>query len=190
MGQQAQSHAQQTAAQRAAQGAFDPEDFRAPDFVETITSPDIDRDPDDESVPDNHAVGLEEKLSGYFGRHLALGYISEEEWEQEKMLDKARAKLVRMGYARRSGLGSKVSSEEARVKGASGLDNGELTPDMEQQLEAAFEERSQMRSLSINGRGWKGVTTVQTVTKTEGVDSPNGGSSGGWVSKLTGGLMG
>lgn len=178
------ANAQSTAHQVAAQQEAVNIDADA-DFGEFISKPGIERD--ESYLPDDQQADIEQLLSAQFGRHVALGNIPRSKWEDEELLDRARAILIKSQFPRRNGPGGKCSKEDRRIMTGDELPKPELDADMDNQIDAAFEERSNMRSLAVDGRAFRGMTEVIAETRSESIDED---SSGGWMSKLSGGLLG
>lgn len=186
--QQAREQARQATGTAMAHAADDMPslgELQSTEFIDTAFDPDVNRG---EGVPgkdDNH---LEEKFAAEFGRHAGLGNISREEWERWQLMNKARGILAKQEMARPNGLGSKCSPQLREEM--TGLDE-ELpmrTDDMAREIEATFEEKSRLESLSVDARGFRGLTEVQTVNRQEGNEIE--ASSGGLVSRATNFLFG
>lgn len=170
---------------------FDPEELLSTDFLTTFTAPHIDRSyPDDDPAQHN----IEELLSAEFSPQLQLGQITRKEYETEKEMDRARAMLAMCQFSEPHGVGSKCEGDTRnRMLGghsaADGVDDHrEGGDDLRQQVRTAYETRSQMRSGSINGRVLRGFFESVAVARSEGFDF-DGGGDGGWLSKLSGGLV-
>lgn len=161
---QSESTAEQTAHSVAA-GGIDVNQFRRKEFVESITEPDIERDP--EHLPEGEVADLEQKLSAEFGKHTVLGFISNDEWRTQYYKDKYRAILTKLEYRPMTGPGHKCSGIEYELLTGQEDTRPVLTPDRSRQINSAFEERTNARSLAINGRAFRGVTEVTAVSKSE-----------------------
>lgn len=172
------------ATQEATREGPDLSELQSKEFIDTAFTPDVNRG----DVPGKDNNHIEEKYSAEFGRHQGLGNIEREDWEDERKLNRAKAILAKQEYARPSGLGSRCRSglREAWTGVEESLPM--LTDDLARETTAAFEELTMMQSLSIDGRGFRGLTEVTAVARSEGYSS--GDSSGGLLSKLTGGLFG
>lgn len=188
--EQAQRHNEHStttsaATQKAANSGPSLDDLQSKEFIETAFTPDINR----EGVPGKDDLRMEEAYAAEFGRHQGLGNIEREDWEMERDLNRARAILAKQEYARPSGLGSRCNQSLR----AAWTDVEEplpmLTDELAREITATFEENSMFKSLSIDARGFRGLTEVTAVSKSEGFA---GGSSsdGGLLSKVTGGLFG
>ncbi|AXR80706.1 hypothetical protein [Natrarchaeobaculum sulfurireducens] len=174
------SAAQQTAHQRAQQGTIDLSAIRDGDIIESLVNPDIGRDGDD----------LEEMLSAEFGRHLVLGNISEREYERQKQMDRARARLVKCEFPRQGRIGSKCRGDVHRIMvGDDEPERPVLDDDKAREIDAAFEERSMARSLSKGGKGFRGLTEAIVYTRTDR-NTDDAGSGGGLISGTVGRLFG
>lgn len=158
-------------------------ELQSKEFVETAFEPDVNRS-GVPGVDDNH---IEERYSAEFSRHQGLGFISREDWEVERDMNRARAILAKQEYSRPSGLGSRCRG--GLRKAWTGLDEPlpTLDPDLGREIVATFEERSMMQSLSIDGKGFRGLTEVTAVSRSEGERAS--GDDGGILSKVTGGLL-
>jgi len=178
------SQATSAATQQAANSGPSLDELQSSEFIDAAFSPDINR----EGVPGKDDLLMEEAYAAEFGRHHGLGNIERDDWEMERDLNRARAILAKQEYARPSGLGSRCnqSLREAWTDVDEPLPM--LTDELAREITATFEENSMFKSLSIDARGFRGLTEVTAVSKSEGF---NGGSSdGGILSKVTGGLFG
>lgn len=181
---QAHGAAQQTAHERAAQGSIDLSRLQSPDMIDELFSPDIDPDPDD--LPEDVAGDLEAKLAAEFGRHLGLGNITRDEYEERRIDDEAEALLVQQEFRRPAGRsGGKCTGAIREI--VTGKDDArpELTPDRSRRIKSAMEERSMLRSLSIDARGFRGLTEAIVYTRSEGFEE-SGGGGGGVLSRVAG----
>lgn len=179
---------QQTAADRARSSGIDPRELLSEEWMDTVNDLDVERDlPDDH--PQQHHV--EEKLGAHKSKQLGIGYITREEYEEENTKDRGRRRLINSGFRRRGGTGSKCKGRaRERITGGEGGSLPLMSPDLSDQLDAAFDAKRYHRSGSVGGRRFKGSTEVQVVTKNEnsGVDFDK--SSKGVLGKVTGGLLG
>jgi hypothetical protein len=173
------------AAEEARKKEFDPEELQSREFLEAFTDPDLDRDYPDE---DDAQFNLEQFLSGELTQQLQFGQLTREEWREEKQMDKARELLALMQFASPTGLGAKCAGDTRdRMTGGTAGDHQPLTDDRRQQIRAAFEVRSIMRSGSINGRVLRGIFEAVAVARNEGFEFDD---DKGKLAKLTGGLVG
>lgn len=180
------------AGSQASRKGFDPQELLSTDFLTTLTDPDVDRSyPDDDSAQHN----IEELMAAEFSQQLQLGQITREEYKTEKEMDKARALLAMCQFSEPHGVGSKCQGDTRNrmLGGHSGAKDVEDfrkgSDDLRQQIRTSYEQRSQMRSGSINGRTLRGFFESVAVARSEGFDFDAGGRDG-WLSKLSGGLVG
>lgn len=174
--------AQQVAAEENRRRQVDPTEFLTEEFTGTVTDIDVDRE-----LPDDHPRqwNVGDLLGAHTSKQLALGQLTREEWAFEKTMDKARRHLLQMGYRRPGGAGEKCTGRtRERLTGGAGEERKLLTTDLDEQLDAAMEAKSQLRSGSIGGRTFRGITEAHVVTKKEGYGR-DGGDSGGRLSRLT-----
>lgn len=179
--------AQQVGAEHARASSPDPRELLSEEFIDTVTGADVARD-----LPDDHPAqhNVEDKLGGELSKQLALGQISKEEWEKQVLLDNARRHLLLMHYRRPGGTGDRCVEEvRRRYTGEAGGDKPRLTDDLETQIDAGYEAKKSLRSGAINGRTMRMVGEAHVVTRSEGFKRESG-SSGGLLSKVTGGLLG
>lgn len=179
------SAATQTAAQEAAKSTPDLSELQSKEFIETAFEPDTNRG---DGVPGVDNNRLEERFAAEFGRHAGLGNITQEEWEERKHLNRAKALLALQEYRRPNGLGSMCRSD---IRQAWTDENGALPmrdDDLAREIKATFDEKTNLESLSINAKGFDGLTKIHAVSYTQN----EGGSkdSSGLLSRMTGGLMG
>ena len=64
----------------------------------------------------------------------------------------------------------------------------ERDDDLTREIKATFDEKTNLESLSINAKGFDGLTKIHAVTYSQ--NSGKSGDSGGLLSRMTGGLMG
>lgn len=185
-----QEHAQQsaglnTATQVAGQHAPDLSELQSKEFIETAFEPDVNRGDDVPGYEDNR---IEQMFAAEFGRHAGLGNITREEWQRRQKLNKAKALLALQEFARPSGLGSRCRPDLRQAW----ADRDEPLParddDTAREITAAFEEKTNLESLSQNAKGFDGLTQVTAVTYSKSDRSDS--SSGGTLERLTGGLFG
>lgn len=169
------------------QQQVDPTELISEEFLDTVTDLDVDRDlPDD----DEKQLNIEQKLGAFGTKQLALGNITREEYERQTKMDKARRRLLQMEYRQPAGTGSECTGEtRRRMTGGEGEERPRLTSDVDAQLDAGFEARKQLRSGSIGGRLLSLIAEAHVVTRSEGFKRSSD-SGGGYLSKLTGGLLG
>lgn len=180
--------AMQTGADRARSSGIDPRELMSREWMDTVNDLDIDRD-----LPDEHPAqhNVEKKLGAHTSKQFGIGYISREEYERENLKDRGRRRLMNSGFRRRGGTGGKCTDRvRERMTGGEGDERPLIDSDLSDQLDAGFEAKRMQRSGSVGGRRFKGSTEVQVVTKNEGGFDLDTGKSGGWASKLTGGLLG
>jgi hypothetical protein len=178
---QAEMRREQSASERALadaqQGTIDMDNLRDEDLIEALTDPDIGRDgPPFES--------LERHLKAEFGRHLALGNISEDEHERKSKRDRGHARLSKMEFPREGRIGSKCRGNIRKIMTADGEpEKPTLTDDAARQIDMAFEQREQQRSLSKGGLLVKNLlqAIVETRSKT---DSDDDRGRGGFINRL------
>jgi|APHM01.1.fsa_nt_gi hypothetical protein len=181
--EQARMRREQSASERgladAQQGTIDMENLGNEDLIAALTNPDIERD-------DGQFADLEGHLSAEFGRHLALGNISEEDHERKTKRDRGHARLAKMEFPRAGRIGSKCRGNIRDIMTADEEPaNPTLTDDAARQIDAAFEQREQQRSLAKGGLLVKNLlqAIVETRSKT---DSDDERSRGGIMSRLFG----
>jgi len=179
---QAEMHREQSASERgladAEQGTIDVGELGDEDLIEALTDPDIARDDD--------AFSLQDKLEAEFGRHLALGNISDDEYERMRKRDRGLARLTMMEHAREGRIGSKCRGDIRQVMVSGGETNQSLLSDDDsRQIAAAFEQRSLQRSLSKGGMLVKNLlqAVVETRSRTDSAESQN---SSGIMNRLFG----
>lgn len=184
-----QEHAQAvgTAHQQAARSGPDLSDLQQKEFLDAVFTSDVNRGDGVPGIPNNR---LEERYAAEFSRHRGLANISKEEWERRKLINQSKAIRACMEYARPRGAGHKCSPQLRQAWGDTDDPLPTMDDDLYRETRAAFEELTDMESLSIDAKGFSGVTEVHAVTKSEGFSS--GGSSGnnGLLSRVTGGLFG
>lgn len=173
------SAATQAGMAQAQEGAIDLSRLRDGDIIEDFADPDIGRDDGD----------LEEMLEAEFGRHLVFGNIPEDEWEKQKLLDRARSRLAKCEFPREGRIGSRCRGVVRQIMVPDEDERPVLTDDRAREIDAAFEERSLARSLSINAKGFDGVTAAIVETRNRREETNNSGS-GGLVSRTVGRLFG
>lgn len=176
------SIATQTAAKQAARSAPDLSELRSKEFIETAFEPDVNRG---DGVPGVDNNRLEERFSAEFGRHLGLGYIDKEEWERRRHMNRAKAILALQEFRKPNGLGSRCRSD-IRQAWVGEDELPKRTDDLDREVREAFEEKSNLESLSIGAKGFDGLTKIHAVTY-----SQNEGSSSdeGLMNRVTGGLF-
>jgi len=180
--------AMQTGADRARSSGIDPRELMSQEWMDTVNDLDVDRDLPDEH-PSQHNV--EEKLGGHTSKQFGIGYVSREEYEEENMKDRGRRRLINSSFRKRGGTGSKCTGRTRdRMTGGEADERPLMDADLSDQLDAAFEAKRMQRSGSVGGRRFKGSTEVQVVTRNDGGFELDGGSSGGLLSKFTGGMLG
>lgn len=141
------------------------------DIIDEFSSPDIGRD-SDVAFSD-----VDELLAAEFGRHLAFGNIDSDEYSRQKKLDRGRARLTKMEFPREGRIGHKCTGTVREIMVPDEAERPALTDDAARQIDAAFEERRAMRSLSKDGRGFRGVTEaiVETRNRSDSSDDSGGG---------------
>lgn len=170
--------ATQTGHQQAQRETIDLSAFEDSDIIQEFAAPDIARDIDDD---------LEEMLSAEFSRHLVFGNIDRDEWEEQKLMDKARSRLAKMEFAREGRIGSKCNGQVRQIMTQSNEpERPMITDDMGREIDAAFEERTMARSLAIDGQGFRGLSEAIVWTRSDRGDSGSGGSKGGLMGRLFG----
>lgn len=162
--------------QQATEGTINVGDLEPDDIIDELSSPDIGRGGDDQ---------LEELLTTEFARHLAFGNISKEEWERQRMLDMMRARLVKCEYPRQGRIGSRCRGLVRDIMVPDEPERPVLDDDTARRLDAAFEERSLERSLSIDAKGFRGVTEAIVETRSRRDDGGED-STGGILSRTVG----
>lgn len=165
----------------------DPTEFLTEEFLDTVTELDVDRElpPDDEKQ-----LNIEQKLGAHGSKQLALGNITREEYESQCKMDRARRRLMQMEYRRPAGTGSECTGgTRRRMTGGEGEERPRLTSDIDAQLDAGFEAKKSLRSGSIGGRLLSLLAEAHVVTRSEGFKR-NTSDGGGYLSKITGGLLG
>jgi hypothetical protein len=158
---------------------IDLEDAHGSDIIDEFADPDIARD-SEQGFSD-----IDELLAAEFGRHLAFGNIDSKEYSRQKKLDRGRARLTKMEFPREGRIGHKCSGLVREIMVPDEAERPALTDDAGRQIDAAFEERGAMRSLSKDARGFRGVTEaiVETLTRS---DNDKSGSGGGFIRRLFG----
>jgi hypothetical protein len=146
-------------------------DERGSDIIDEFADPDIGRD-------EGQFSDLDRMLEAEFGRHLAFGNIDNDEYERQKKLDRGRARLAKMEFPREGRIGHKCTGKVRQIMVPGEAERPSLTDDAARQIDAAFEERRAMRSLSKDARGFRGVTEaiVETRNRTDSSEDNNGGS--------------
>lgn len=158
---------------------------RDEDLIEQVFSPDLGID--DEDLPPGVVDDLEAMFSAEFGRHIGLANISRERWEEERHMDRARAMMAKGEFRIEGRSGSKCTGEfRDIITDGDGSDRELLTDEYDRKIDAAFEERSMLRSLSIEGRGFRGITEAIVWSVTEGYDTDGDGDGGGLLSSTVG----
>lgn len=179
------SAATQTAVQEASRSTPDLSELQSKEFIETAFEPDTNRG---DGVPGIENNRLEERFAAEFGRHAGLGNIPQEEWEERKHLNRAKALLALQEYRRPNGLGSMCRSD---IRSA-WTDEDSALPmrddDLTREIKATFDEKTNLESLSINAKGFDGLTKIHAVSYTQNDGSSK--DSNGLLSRMTGGLMG
>ena len=167
---QAEMQQEQLATERglaeAQQGRIDLSQFSDSDIIDALSTPDIGRD--DPEVD----IGLEELLAGEFGKHLAFGNIDRREWDRQVLLDKSRSRLLKCEFPRDGRIGSRCRGRVHEIMVPDENERPVLTDDIAREIDAAYEERTMARSLSIDAKGFEGVMSsiVQTFNRREGGD--------------------
>lgn len=182
------STAMQAGADRARSSGIDPRELMSREWMDTVNDIDVDRE-----LPDEHPAqhNVEKKLGAHTSKQFGIGYISREEYDRENLKDRGRRRLMNSGFRRRGGTGSKCTGRtRARMTSGEADERPLMDADLSDQLDAAIEAKRMQRSGSVGGRRFKGSTEVQVVTRNDGGFDFDSGSSGGWASKLTGGLLG
>jgi hypothetical protein len=182
------STAMQTGADRARSSGIDPRELMSREWMDTVNDLDVDRD-----LPDSHPSqhNVEKKLGAHSSKQFGIGYISREEYETENLKDRGRRRLMNSGFRKRGGTGSKCTGRtRERMTGGEADERPLMDADLSDQLDAGFEAKRMQRSGSVGGRRFKGSTEVQVVTRNDGGFDLDGGSSGGLLSKFTGGMLG
>ena len=174
----------QIATQQASQGAPDLTELQSKEFNETAFEPDINRG---DSVPGYEDNRLEQRFAAEFGRHRGLGNIDREEWERRKHVNRANAILALQEYARPNGLGSRCRPGLRKAWA-----NADPLPvrddDLVRETKAAFDELTNLDSLSIGAKGFDGLTKIHAVTYSQSDGSKS--ESRGLLNRVTGGLFG
>jgi len=168
--EQARMQREQSASERglaeAQQGTIDMDQLGNEDLIAALTNPDIGRD-------EGNFADLERHLSAEFGRHLALGNITEAEHEAKTKRDRGHARLAKMEFPREGRIGSKCRGHIRDIMTAEAEpEMPTLTDDAARQIDAAFEQREQQRSLSKGGLLVKNLlqAIVETRSKTDSDD--------------------
>lgn len=180
--------AQQAGADRAQRAGFDPRELMSEKWMDAVNDLDIDRE-----LPDSHPQqhNVEKKLGAHTSKQVGIGHITREEYERENLKDRGRRRLMNSSFRTRGGTGSKCKGRtRERLTQGEGGDLPLMSPDLSDQLDAGFEAKKYQRSGSVGGRRFKGSTEVHVVTESESGFDFDGGSSGGLMSKFTGGLLG
>lgn len=177
--QSAQQGMQQAAVEEAGGGQLTLQDLRDdPDLIGELFDPHI--NPDPEQLPEDLDVAdLEAFLNAEFGRHVGLGNISREEWAVERDMDRAKSLLTLQEFRRPGGMGRGCTGAVRRIMTGQETDPEPLTPYVQRTIRRAHEERSMLRSLSINGRGWRGLTEFLAVTMSQGFGDGDGDDEDG-----------
>lgn len=173
------------AVQRAAEDMPSLGELQSTEFIDTAFDPDVNRG---DGVPGKDNNHLEEKFSAEFGRHAGLGNITTKEWEHRGVMNKAKAILALQEMAQPNGLGSRCSP---KLREAMTGEEGELpmrTDDMSREIREMFEEKTMLESLSRDARGFRGLTEVTAVSRSEGNEADSG--SGSIFSRATSALFG
>jgi len=101
-------------------------------------------------------------LDAELSTHVALANLTEKEYEDERLMDRARHCLVRCEHPDEGGVGSKCTGAVREMmladENAPTEQPPELTGDRDRELAAAFEERSNARSLAKNARLLEALT--------------------------------
>ena len=179
------SAATQTAAQEAARSTPDLSELQSKEFIETAFEPDVNRGDGVPGVANNR---LEERYAAEFGRHSGLGNITQEEWEERKHLNRAKALLALQEYKRPNGLGSMCRADIRRAWTDEDDELPTRDDDLVRETKSTFDEVTLLESLSINAKGFDGLTKIHAVSYTQ--NDGKGSDSGGLLSRMTGGLMG
>ena len=105
---------------------------------------------------------LLDRLDAEMSTHVALANLTEKEYEDERIMDRARHCLARCELPDEGGVGSKCRGEVREMmladQNAPTDQPPELTGDRDRELAAAFEERSNARSLAKNARLLEALT--------------------------------
>jgi len=178
----------QAGADRARSSGIDPRELMSEEWMDTVNDLDVDRNLPDEH-PSQHNV--EAKLGAHSSKQFGIGFLSREEYERENLKDRGRRRLMNSGYRNRGGTGSKCEGRtRERMTGGDADQRPVMDADLSDQLDAAMEAKRMQRSGSVNGRRFKGSTEVQVVTRNDGGFDISDSSSGGMLSKFTGGMLG
>lgn len=128
---------------------------------------------------------LLERLDAEFTTHLPLANLSEKEYEEQKIMDRARHCLARCELPDEGGVGSKCTGEVRQImlsdQNAPTDQPPELTGDRDRELAAAFEERSSARSLAKGGRLLEALTEAIVYNRNDRRD--DSGEDGGLVDR-------
>jgi hypothetical protein len=105
---------------------------------------------------------LLDRLDAEMSTHVALANLTEKEYEDERIMDRARHCLARCELPDEGGVGSKCRGEVREMmladQNAPTGQPPELTGDRDRELAAAYEERSNARSLAKNARLLEALT--------------------------------
>lgn len=179
--------ATQVGRDRAQRAGFDPRELLSEKWLDTVNDLDVDRQlPNEDPLQHN----IEEKLGAHRSKQFGIGYISHDEYEEERLKDRGRRRLMNMSYRRRGGTGAKCTGRtRERMTGGEANQSPRMSADLSDQLDAGVEAKRMQRSGSVHGRRFKGTTEVQVVTSNEsGPDLDDSG--GGLLTRFTGGLLG
>ena len=175
----------QTAVEESRQQQVDPRELLTEEFIDAVTDPDLDPD-----LPDDHPGqrNIEQKMGALGSKQLALGNIGREEWREQKLKDKGRRHFLQMHYRRPAGIGAECTGRtHTRYTGGDGDERPKLTPDLDEQLDAAMQTRTMTRSGAVSGRILRLIGETQVVTRQEGYKQ-EAASEGGVLAKVTGAL--
>ncbi|MFW5905410.1 MAG: hypothetical protein ACOCUO_01020 [archaeon] len=179
--------AMQAGADRARSSGIDPRELMSQEWLDTVNALDTDR-----NLPDEHPAqhNIEQKLGAHTSKQFGMGFLTHDEYRAENLKDRGRRRLMNSGYRERGGTGSKCTGRtRERMTGGEADQRPVMDADMSDQLDAAMEAKGMLRSGSVNGRRFKGSTEVQVVTRNDGGFELDD-SSGGVLSRFTGGMLG
>jgi len=174
------ARATEAALQQAQQGAINLQGLAGNSIIEEIAKPDIDGEGDD----------LEDNFSAEFGRHAVLANIDKKEWERQVLLDRMRSSLAKTEYPREGRIGSKCTGRVRELMTqADEPARPILTDEMSREIDAAFDDLTNARSLGIDGLGFRNITEAIVETRSSS-DSGDGASEGGILKRTAGKLFG
>lgn len=152
-------------------------------FVETLGDPDI-VDPNDPNDDLAGAVAPETSKWNF------LGNYDEQEYFARNILGQTHAQRIKLEYPAMSGPSSKCVGDYRAIllNDRSEADRERLTPGLSRRIDRTVGEfgvSASMTSLGKDGKGWKGITVIQSV-----VSTLTGGGGGSGSSSSSGGLAG